>query len=448
MSQLLQLHSYQQKIVNEIIKRPKVALWLDIGLGKTICTLTALYKLKQQNMMHRALIIAPKTVVENVWLQELQKWNIKLNLQLVIGNADERAIVLQSDADVIVISRDNLGWLFTQQFDADVLVVDESTSLKDRSTQRWAAICQKTCTIAGKKHHRKIPIIDQFNRVVLLSGTPASESYQGLWAQIYLLDKGQRLGSTLGEFRQRYMLYTLYNGFPVYNKLKKGAVAEINKAIKDICIGVEGHIKLPERVDTVRLTGMADYRYWIMQSDGVINVDKKDIIAGNSLAKYNKLQQISSGFIYDDMENAHELNSAKYNTFKELIESIDENVLVFYRFNYERDKLMQLGGVPLESNDAISKWCKGKIRIALAHPASTGWGLNLASGGAVIIWYTLPLSLEQYIQACGRLHRQGQTKTVRIIHLLSAKTVDEKIYKLLQNKRDVLQGLMEFFKSK
>lgn len=441
------LHPYQEQIIKTAVDQPKIALWLDLGLGKTIITLSIIKRLR--NEIRGALIITPKTAM-TTWEDEQKKWEhvSDLHIQLVQGTPEQRKKKLQETADAYIISRDNLAWLFQQEVQADMLVIDESTSLKDRSTQRWASICQKTISIGGKKYKRPRALIDQFRRVILLSGTPASESYAGLWAQIYMLDKGQRLGRTVSKFRRQYMIPQIFNGYPVYTKMKPGATEEINRKLADICISMQAddYIKLPDRIDIIRNTGMHDPQYWTMEKDNVITVDGVDIIAGDTLTKYNKLQQIASGFIYDEYETAHKLNTSKQETFQELLEATDENVLVFYKYQYEKEFLRKLGGIEIDNPDAVHAWQQGKIKLGTIYPASGGRGLNLESGGSIAIWYTLPLSLEEYIQANGRLHRQGQKNTVRIYHLLSPTTIDEHIYKLLQNKKEILQGLLQYFK--
>ena len=445
------LHDYQKSTVNAIVLNEKLALWLDMGLGKTIITLTAIDWLLKKQKIDKVLIIAPKTVCENVWSQEAKQWNhVKdLKISLVTGTEKERIDALKADADIYVISRDNVAWLFLQDyFKADMLVIDESSSFKDRSTKRWAALMQKSLNIGGKKHFRKTKMIDMFNRVLLLSGTPASESYAGLWAQIALLKPTDNpLEKTISAFREKYMIPQILKGYPVYIKMRDGAVDEINNKLVGLCISMksEDYLQLPDRIDIKSYFANND-TYKEMSVNGFICPDNVDIIAGDTFTLYTKLQQLSSGFIYDDKNEVHIINNNKLNVLKELLESTNENVLIMYHFQYEKEQLKKIGGVALEDEKSIKKWQDGKIKIGLLYPASGGYGLNLASGGSIIIWYTLPLSLEQYLQANKRIHRQGQKKVVRIIHLLMRDSLDEYIYKLLQAKQDVLNGLMEYFK--
>lgn len=447
------LHDYQLQVIDKIIQQKKLALWLDMGLGKTIISLTAISKLIASRQVNKACIIAPKTVCETVWEQEASNWihTMYLRVSVAVGDATAREKALRKDADVYVVSRDNLAWLFQQAyFSADMLVIDESTSFKDRSTQRWASLCQKSINKGGKKYYRKQAMIDMFDRVLLLSGTPASESYQGLWSQIYLLDRGLRLGKTISQFRQDYMLPSYFgnSAYPVYTKMRPGAIDAINSRLQDICISMQSkdYLQLPDRINIVRHVDSSSKYYKEMERYGVISIDGTDIIAGDTLTRYNKLQQLTAGFVYDEYGKAYGINTAKEEALKELIESTDEHVLVMYHYEYERRRLEKLGGISLDNTNSIADWKAGKIKTGLLYPASGGYGLNLASGGNVVVWYTVPLSLEQYLQSNSRIHRQGQQLPVRVYHLLGIGTIDEKIYELLRNKKEVLQNLMEYFK--
>lgn len=446
----MDLHNYQKYAVTRICEQKKIALFLDLGLGKTIVSLKAIEKLIADGEIKNALVIAPKTVVETVWKQEAEAWNLPLRVVLVTGTPTKREILLKEEADIHVVSRDSMAWLFTQEFHADMLIVDESTSFKDRSTQRWASLCQKTIHVAGKKKSRKQAVIEMFSRVVLLSATPASETYAGLWAQIALLfPKNNPLGKTIGEFRERYMKPRYFGNsiFPQWVDMKPGAIEQINDILKPIAVSMkkEDWLQLPERTDIVRNINTKNICYEFMSKNGVVDVDGETIIAENVLSKYNKLQQLSSGFIYDEHGKIHIVNHEKEQALNELLECSQENILVIYRFEYEKKFVAGLGGVTLDNPDAITKWKQGKIRIGMLYPASGGFGLNLASGGCVVVWYSLPLSLEEYIQTNGRIHRQGQTKNVRIYHLL-ATPIDGQIYALLKAKKEVLNGLMEVLK--
>jgi len=447
---IIQLHDYQKRMVNEIVLHKKLALWMDMGLGKTITTLTAIQWLLSKGKIKGALVVAPKTIAEGVWRQEAAAWEhtAKLRISLIVGTEKSRLRALSEQADIYVLSRDNLAWFSSHQLDsgidADMLVVDESTSLKDPGTQRWKALCRK-----GKRLN---VLLDKFTRVLLLSGTPASESYLGLWAQIYLLDKGRRLGTSITGYKLQYMIPEMYANcvYPQYHKMKPGACAVIDAKLRDISVSLraEDYLELPELISIKRYTSFskASKEYSVYQSMDkgyVCTVDGIDIIAQNGASKYGKLMQISSGAVYDEQHNVHRLHRYKEELMKEIVDTATDNLLVLYQFEYEKDFLLSLGAEVIGSPEANLKWNEGKIKLAIGHPASMGYGLNLYKGGHTIVWYTMPLSLEQYLQATKRLHRQGQKHPVTMIHLMSYDTIDDRVYQLLQSKQEVLDGLME-----
>lgn len=447
------LYEYQKKAVNFICSHKRSMIWMGCGLGKSICVLTAAWWLINKGKINNMLVCAPPNVVENVWLQEAQKWEHTKDLKivLVIGSEKERLQKLKEPADIYCISRDLLYWLFQYEwFKTDFLCIDESSGFKDRSTRRVSSLLQKSITVGGKKLHRKEPMIAQYQYICECTGTPASESYAGLWSQVQIVSYGTDniLGRTLTEFKQNYMLAQNFNGFPVYVKMKKGAIDDINNKLEKsgLCISMrtEDYIELPEKIDIVRYVTLDDKRYKEMEKNSIITVDDTDIIANSALDKINKLQQISAGFIYDDVGMAHILNRSKQKALEEILEGLDEPVLILYRYNYEKDMLVKLGGVPLDNPKAIKKWQQGKIKIGLLYP-SCAYGLNIQSSCSVIIWYTQSLSGEQTEQAIKRIWRQGQKKTVRIFYLNCRDTVDEMVYNLIRDKKDVLDNLLKLF---
>lgn len=446
----MELYDYQKYAVKQVINRPKLALWLDMGLGKTTICLHAVCELIKDGTIRNVLVIAPKLVC-SVWQDEAAKWNLPLKVNLLTGTEKARSNALHDDtAQVYVISRDSLGWLFQQDFQCDMLIVDESTSIKNPSTLRYSSLCHKTITLRGKKMFRKKRIIDMFSRVLLLSGTPASEgTYVGLWAQISLLCRGDEhpLGRSITVFKEAYMMPSYYNTpYPVYDKMKPGAIDIINKKLEPFCISMksEDYLQLPERIDIVRYTGMTDKRYKKLEKTGVLTVDGTEILAGG-VQLWMKLQQVSSGFIYDEKNVAHTLNHSKEEALQELLECIDEPVLILYRYEYEKQYLMSIGGVCLETDEAVKRFQEGKTKIGLIYPASGGKGLTLTST-SYVIWYSLPLSYEDYIQSIKRVHRQSQTKPVKVVHLISKGTIDEHIFEILQKKKEVLRNLMLYYK--
>jgi SNF2 family DNA or RNA helicase len=448
------LYEYQKKAVNRICLQKKIAVWMGCGLGKTITVLTAIEWLIKKQKVHKVLIVAPKNVVENVWLQESQLWEHTKNLRisLVIGSEKARIERLKADADIYCISRDLLYWLFDYEwFTADMLVIDEASGFKDRSTRRVASLLQKSITVGGKKLHRKHPMIAMFNRVVELTGTPASESYAGLWSQIAILTYGvdNPLERTLTIFKEHYMVAQNFNGFPVYTRMKYGAIDEINSRLESsgLCISMrtEDYVELPEKIEIVRYVTADDRRYKQMEKNSIITVDGVDIIANSALDKINKLQQISSDFVYDETGMAHILNSSKQQALEEILEGLDEPALILYRYEYEKNVLKKLGCVSLDNPKAIADWNAGKIKLGMLFP-STAYGLNIQGVCSVIIWYTQSLSGEQTEQATKRIVRQGnKSNKVRIFYIIKRNTVDEMVYNLIRTKQNVLDNLLNYF---
>lgn len=450
------MYSYQRRVARTIYEREKLACWMACGLGKTICTLTAAAYLIQRTLVKRVLIVAPKTVTQNVWKQECENWQHTkwLKVSLVVGDTENRLQALQNEAHIYCVSRDNIAWLsglpdskngFLKE--CDMLVLDESTSFKNRNTMRWKSLCQK-----GKRKHL---LLDQFKRVLLLSGTPASESYEGLWAQIYMLDKGERLDTAITRFREHYMIPELIHNRPIYRTFKPGAIEEIDRKISDLCIAMkaEDYLQLPQRINVIRYTGyVADELYNQMRYEGVITVDNESIMAVDGASRYQKLRELCSGWILDETHNEHYVHSLKENTLNELLEEIGkEQVLIYYQYEFERKFLMLEQGCELiDTPKQQKRWNAGEIKRACANPVSLGYGCNIQKSGCTyMIWYTLPLSYEQYVQACARLHRQGNKNGLTVIHLLSKHTVEESIYDLLMHqKAHLLDALMEYHKIK
>ena len=440
------MYEYQKRASNAIVERPRLGEFLECGLGKTVIALTAVRKLLASGDVLRVLVVAPKSVADGVWQQEANKWEHlqSLRMSVISGTAKQRQQAMRNQADIYIVSRDNFAKVVADPDyrHCDMLILDESTSFKNASTKRWKALC--------RKNGKRTALLDDFQRVVLLTGTPVSESMAGIWAQMYILDRGERLGRTLTEFRTQYMYPTNFNGYPVWKDFRKGAGRVIERKISDICISMreKDYLQLPERIDIVRNTGYEpDSVYKAMQRDGVIRADEHVVMAGTPATKYGKLRQIASGAVYTELGQAIHIHDKKENAFRELVEDIGENVLVFYQFDFERQFLEDCGAEHIESPEQQAKWNRGEIKLACAHPVSLGFGNNIQSGGSVIVWYTLPLSLEQYIQANKRLHRQGQKGSVRVYHMIGKGTIEETVYKLLTSQKAVtLEALMEYIK--
>lgn len=414
------LRDYQVSIVDRILFQNRVGVFADMGLGKSRCVVEALGVL----MYPRTLIVAPKLVAESTWPDEFAKWTSGVRLSLIVGDKTKRVkAVNDTDADVFIISRDNLDWLVKTfpKISFDVIVLDESSSFKNFTSKRTRA-AKVLCKKAG--------------RVILLTGTPCSNGYQDLFSQIFLLDNGVRLGTSITRFRELYMTGPIINGYKVYNKMRRGSVEIINEKIKDIVFSLKSadYIKLPDRIDSIISLTMNKRDYDEMKRNYLLTKNNKEITASNAAVLVGKLSQLANGFAYDDNKNVIEFSNHKLIRVQEIIDTTAGNILIYAIFKHDIDALIKLGAVKLDSTEKIREWQEGNIRIAVAQPASIGMGTNLQSGGSIVIWYSLPWSLELYQQANKRLHRSGQKNTVSIIHLLTKGTVDEDIYKSLQNK--------------
>lgn len=440
------LHGYQVEAVAKIERTPFCGAFLECGLGKSIIGLTTAKHLIDKGIIKKVLVVAPLSVAQNVWENEKNSWEHTkdLRMSVIVGNKEQRKKAMQVDADIYVINRDvlakeadNLPW-------CDMLILDESTSFKNPSSQRWKALARKN----GKKYR----LIDIFKRVLLLTGTPVSENLSGIWAQIWLLDRGKRLFPTISQFRTTWMIPDMFNGYPVWNRFRDGAEAEIRERIKDICFSMRRQdcIELPERQDVIRYTGYTpDAVYKKMKKDGVIVVEEHHIMCADAATRFGKLRQIASGYVYSELGQALFCNGYKENAMKELMESLgNRSVLCFYQFDFERKFLMlDLEFELLDSAEKIQAFNEGRIKRGCAHPASLGYGVNLQKNCDTVIFYSLPLSYEQYSQACDRVHRQGQKKSVLIYHLIGKGTVEEKIYDMLKNRKAILlQDIMQYLK--
>lgn len=448
-------HKYQSECIDFILDHPFCGLFLDMGLGKTIITLTAVQKLKYERWsMHKCLVIAPKKVAEATWYKEAAKWchTQFLSLQIVLGTEKERLAALAREADIYVINRDNVQWLVKQvglKWPFDCVVLDESSSFKNPKAQRFKAL---------KAVRPKI------RRLIELTGTPAPHGLTDLWSQIYLLDGGKRLGRTISVYRDMYFLPDKRNGYQVWSyKLKPGADAVIFNEISDICISMkaEDYLSLPDCITDeipVKLDKAAQKVYDTLEREQLLKVSEDDwVTAGTAGVLTGKLLQLCDGAVYDENGTVHELHECKIEAFLETVEQINEPVLVFYQFQHDRDRLLSAlvrSGVALDRvrvyADARDEeaWNAGRVDVLLAHPASCGYGLNLQQGGHHIIWFGLTWNLEHFQQANKRLHRQGQEKPV-FVHILTVEGgVDEDVIRSLTGKERVQEALLEALKAK
>lgn len=401
--------------------------------------------------IRRALIIAPKRVVESVWTAEVEKWEHVKHLKLtrIIGTAKQRQQALLEKSDVHIVSRDNLAWLVAQYpkgtVPYDCLIIDESSSFKNHRSQRFKAL--RT-------------VMDSFKRVVILTGTPAPNGLLDLWAQIYLLDKGERLGKKVTFYREDYFRPDKMNGAIVYSyKLREGSEEKIHKKLQDICLSMKAkdYLDLPERIDNyikIQFSKELRARYKQFEEDKIMELVEADVevTAMTAAALVNKLLQFCNGAVYDEDKNYHEVHDLKLDALEEIMEQDDKPILVAYNYQSDKERLLarfkKYKPVVLNGDKDIKDWNAGKIRMLIMHPASGGHGLNLQYGGNTIVWFGLNWSLELYQQFNARLDRQGQTNGVIIHHIVVENTYDESVIKSLKAKDVTQESLMQAVKLK
>jgi SNF2 family DNA or RNA helicase len=422
-----------------------------MGMGKTVSTLTAVDELLFLGEVNKVLVIAPLRVAEDTWSTEVQKWDHLKNLKVakVLGTPKQRVNAILSRADIYVTNRENVDWLVKQYFYVwpfDMCVIDELSSFKSSKAKRFRSLRR---------------VRPYFKRIVGLTGTPAPNSLIDLWPQLYLLDGGKRLGRTIGSYREQYFTPGNRNQFVVYNwNLKDGAAEAIENKISDICVSMKAkdYLDLPERINNtieINLPENAMKKYRELEKDLVLELGKEDITAANAAVLTNKLLQMSNGAIYSEDHNVVEIHQEKLKALLEIIETANgKPVLVFYSFKHDFSRIVEflkskkIRAVGLKDSKDIKKWNDGKISVLLVHPASAGHGLNLQYGGSIITWFGLTWSLELYQQANARLHRQGQTETVVINHIVAKGTVDEDVMKSLGNKEVNQNMLLEAVKAR
>ena len=445
-------HAYQKRAVEHVIRNPFCGLFLGMGLGKSVITLTAIDRLINDYCgVSKVLVIAPKSVARNTWVDETEKWDHlkRLKVSVVMGTAAQRKAALSTDADIYVTNRDNTVWLVSQfhnplDWPFDMVVLDESSSFKNFQSKRWKAMW------------RIRPMLD---RLILLTGTPAPNGLPDLWAQIKLLDKGKRLGAFIGQYRGTWFHPGARNGAVVYEWLpNKGACEAISEKISDICLSMraEDYLEMPMTIDggmQVRLPELDAYRKF--ERDNLMTLkDGAEIQAVTAVALANKLLQFASGAVYDDDHCWHQVSTAKDEALADLLdqaEAAGESVLVFYSFRHELERIkalhpeaVQFTGEP----EILKAWNEGTVPVMLAHPASVGYGLNLQAGGHIIVWFSPTWNLELYEQANARLVRQGQTKPVVVYHLVCPGTMDETVMAALRRKSDTQTAVMNYIKRK
>jgi SNF2 family DNA or RNA helicase len=438
------LHPYQLQAIQFIKDTPSCALWLDMGLGKTISTLSAIKDLLESGDASRVLIIAPLRVAVSTWPNEVKRWDYLSDLyihQLAGLSPAVRQRALGAPYKISIINRELVPWLveaYGQRWPYDTVIIDESSAFKSTQAKRWRALRS---------------VLPKIKRMVQLTATPAANNLIDLWPQIYLLDRGERLGKTKGMFLEKFCRSV---GNPQWNQweVKPERKDALYTLLADITVRMkaEDYLAVPDRIDSVIQVSPAPKwrkQYAALQKDFVVALDQGEITAVNAAVQTGKLLQMCNGAAYLEDGGWEVVHDDKLDALAEILEQTDEPVLVAFQFKSDLARLRErfpqatfLGKDP----EVIDRWNDGKIPLLLAHPASAGHGLNLQKGGRTIIWFGLPWSLELYSQFNGRLHRQGQDKPVLVYHILVGDTADEAVHATLTQKDATQQDLLEAIK--
>ncbi len=439
-------HSYQEYAVKFIESHPISALFLDMGLGKTSITLTAVNELLFDSFeVRKVLVIAPLRVARNTWCDEIKKWDHLSNIKysIVVGTEKERISALNEKADIYIINRENVDWLVNKsgyKFDFDMIVIDELSSFKNHQSKRFKSLMK---------------IRPKVKRIVGLTGTPSSNGLMDLFAEFKVLDLGERLGYFIGQYRNTYFKPDKTNGAIVYSyKPLPNAEDSIYEKISDITVSMKAseYLKMPELVISNYKVEMSDNekkQYDEMKKNLICEIKDGEITVSNAGSLSNKLSQFANGAVYDDEQNIVEIHSRKLDALEGIIESMNgKPLLVAYWYKHDLQRIKKRFDVrEIKTGKDIADWNKGKIPIALIHPASAGHGLNLQQGGSTLVWFGLTWSLELYQQTNGRLYRQGQKNTVVIQHIVTKGSIDEQILKALERKNKTQQDLIETVKA-
>lgn len=438
-------HDYQKYAIEYIKSHPITALFLDMGLGKTVTTLTAIRDLMYDAFeVKRVLVVAPLRVARDTWPDELRKWNHlkELTCSVVVGTVAERRRALQQDADIYIVNRENLAWLYeNSRLDFDMVVLDELSSFKNHQSKRFRAM---------KAMRPKV------KRIVGLTGTPTGNGLMDLWAEFRILDMGERLGRYISQYRNLYFKPDKRNGMVVYSyKPLPGAEEAIYHQISDITMSMKAtdYLEMPELVSVakeVRLSETEKKRYDELKKSLVLELPGGEVTSANAASLTLKLSQMANGAIYTDDKNVVNIHDRKLEALEDLVESANgKSVLVAYWFKHDKDRIRErMEARELKEPQDFADWNARKIPVALIHPASAGHGLNLQKGGSILIWFGLTWSLELYQQTNARLWRQGQAdKTVIIQHIVAKDTIDERILNVLKYKDGTQAALIDAVKA-
>lgn len=440
-------HNYQKFATDFIINNPISAVLLEMGLGKSVISLSAINELMLDYFdVSRTLVIAPLRVANSTWPDEIKKWDhLKhLNYSVVIGSEKERLAALRKPAHIYLINRENVDWLITKSgipWKFDMVVIDELSSFKSYQAKRFRSL---------------LKVRPKIKRIVGLTGTPSSNGLMDLWAEFRLLDMGERLGRYITYYRQNFFIPDKRNQQMIFSyKPKDGAEKKIYSLISDITISMKSKdfLKMPECVMNEVIVTLSDKEqklYDSLKQDMVLSLEENEIDAINAAALSNKLLQMSNGAAYNDDKESLHIHDRKLDALEDLIEGANgKPVLVAYWFKHDLEKIKDRFDVrEIKSAKDISDWNEGKIPVALIHPASAGHGLNLQAGGSTLIWFGLTWSLELYQQTNARLYRQGQDSTVVIHHILTKGTIDEDVMKALKAKEKIQDALIDSVKAR
>lgn len=432
----VQLHAYQLRGVEHVVRHQRCALFWEMGVGKTLTVLTAIEQLLDTVEVRRVLVVAPLRVAISTWPDEIDKWDFDIRYTLIRGAPGQRRRLVAQDTELHLINFDNLKWLvdaYEKRWPYDMVVFDESSKLKAPGTKRFRSL--RRC-------------VSRLGRVVLLSGTPSPNGLLDLWSQLFLLDGGLRLGKTFTAYKARFFYKTDFNGYKM--NPRHGSAEYIHEQIKDLCLSMraEDYLELPERVENQIpvFLGRALDQYQDLERRMALTLNDTDITAVNAAVLMGKLLQFASGALYDEERNWHVVHDEKLDALGDIIdEAAGTPVLVAYNYqsDLERLKARFKNAVVLDKHPAtIECWNRGEISILLAHPQSAGHGLNLQMGGNIIAWFSLTWSLEALQQFNARLHRQGQKKPVFIHYLVAEGTVDETVLEVLHGKDQTQRALM------
>ena len=440
-------HEYQTYATNFILEHPIAAVLLEMGLGKSVITLTAIYELMLNRFeVQKVLVIAPLRVARDTWPAEIEKWEhlAGLTYSVAIGTEAERLAALRRPAHLYLINRENVDWLITKSgipFDFDMVVIDELSSFKSHAAKRFKSLLKVRPTV---------------KRMVGLTGTPSSNGLMDLWAEFRILDMGQRLGRYITHYRNNFFVPDKRNQQMIFSyKPRAGAEDAIYRLISDITISMKSadFLKMPECIINEVPVALSEKEWSVYQAlkeDMVVDLKDEEIDAVNAAVLSGKLLQMANGAVYNEEKDIIHIHDRKLDALEDLIEGANgKPVLVAYWYNHDLQRIKNRFSVrEIKTSQDIKDWNNGEIPVAVIHPASAGHGLNIQFGGSTIIWFGLTWSLELYQQTNARLWRQGQQSTVVIHHIIAKDTIDEDVMKALRKKEKIQSALIDSVKAR